>query len=272
MQAIQTVVWHPIDLLTEWSENPNEGDVGQIVESILTFGFVDELNFYYKEVMAGNHRLKAVHEIRRMFNLTERIEDVESMLLRSTRLRIQDGVWELGGSDISHFPSREEAMSYALANNKTNRMGRDNPAQLLSVIQAIQQSDPSLLPSSGYDVETVTDLIDQVDNEATRRDAEALARAGVTIDEPTHVVEYGDVWKVGKHILICADVVVDHWRWIKYLADGTWFLPYPGVYAAMTERALEMRFVMVQPDSYIAGHILDKFAEQFEGEVIEKQE
>jgi hypothetical protein len=37
------------------------------------------------------------------------------------------------------------------------------------------------------------------------------------------------------------------------------FAPYPGPFVPLTLKAEERAIVMVQPDEYIAGHILDQY-------------
>jgi hypothetical protein len=49
----------------------------------------------------------------------------------------------------------------------------------------------------------------------------------------------------------------------KLLTEGALFCPYPGVFVPFGERAKDHVLVMVQPDPYIAGHILDRFTEVF---------
>jgi hypothetical protein len=84
----------------------------------------------------------------------------------------------------------------------------------------------------------------------------------VTISDPRAEVRKGDVWKVGKHVLICAGVL-DDWRlWTPHLdADNALFCPFPGVFVPFGSKAAQHKLVMVQPDPYIAGHILDRYAE-----------
>lgn len=162
MIANKNTVWMPVDELSEWDANPNHGDLGSIITSILRFGFLDELDVYETTVMCGNHRLKAVHELRRMYRIGEQQEAIDQALGRSTRLRVVGEVWELALNDISHLPTWEEAMAYALAHNRTNRLGIDDSAKLLSVLEIVRNHDPTLIPPSGYDYDDLNDLEFQV--------------------------------------------------------------------------------------------------------------
>jgi hypothetical protein len=83
-----------------------------------------------------------------------------------------------------------------------------------------------------------------------------------TIEEPKHKVCRKDVYRVGKHILLCASPFKDWKHWKDYLQDEKdLFCPFPGVFVAICKHDKYERYVMVQPDPYICGHILDRYAE-----------
>jgi hypothetical protein len=65
-----------------------------------------------------------------------------------------------------------------------------------------------------------------------------LKAIDVTIAEPRTEVRKGDVWKVGKHVLICVGVL-DEWRlWAPHLdADNALFCPFPGVFVPFGSKA-----------------------------------
>lgn len=90
-----------------------------------------------------------------------------------------------------------------------------------------------------------------------------LDLVNVTIKEPRHEVEKGDRWELGKHVLWCAEVLTgwEHWK-PELEGKTTVFAPYPGPFVALTMKAKKAkRIVMVQPDPYICGHILDRWAD-----------
>jgi hypothetical protein len=90
-------------------------------------------------------------------------------------------------------------------------------------------------------------------------DGSLLALAKITIAEPTHQVTGGDVWHLGNHVLICADVFRQWHQWIGWLQDPAVFVPYPGPFIVFGDKLQDQRLVLVQPDAYIAGHILDQY-------------
>lgn len=83
----------------------------------------------------------------------------------------------------------------------------------------------------------------------------------VSIAEP-RAMERGDHYLLdGRHHLI-VEGVIDGWpRWLPLLAEGMLFCPYPGVFVPFGSKAEAHPLLMVQPDPYIAGHILDRWAE-----------
>lgn len=157
----QDVAWYDIDTLSEWNENPNEGDVGKIIVSILRWGFIDELNVYNNEIMAGNHRREALLEIRRMSQRKGKEKaNAEKAIRMSTRLKIMDdGRWLVGASDISHLPNRNEAQGYALASNRLAHISYDDSARLISVINEITLEGKDIVVAAGFDDEDINDVM-----------------------------------------------------------------------------------------------------------------
>tara|TARA_R110002020_G_scaffold122026_6_gene277250 strand:- start:409 stop:1173 length:765 start_codon:yes stop_codon:yes gene_type:complete len=93
----------------------------------------------------------------------------------------------------------------------------------------------------------------------------------ITVAEPRHQVDTGDIFQLGAlHILVCASVIKDWNIWSRYLEGDTLFCPHPNSMVPLSEAGQEKRLLLVQPDTYIAGHILDRYEEIHGAEVIEK--
>jgi ParB-like nuclease domain len=92
-----------------------------------------------------------------------------------------------------------------------------------------------------------------------KSDGSLQALIEVTIAPPRHQVEKGQVWRLGSHLLVVAEVVTGWQQWVKWLDGDVLFAPYPGPFVPLTLKAEERSLVMVQPDEYIAGHILDQY-------------
>jgi|SRR5579862_4692629 len=89
-----------------------------------------------------------------------------------------------------------------------------------------------------------------------------LELVNITIDDPKHKVELHDRYILSeRHDLLCSSVISDWPVWLPLLSQGALFCPYPGVFVPFSQKAEKHPLVMVQPDPYIAGHILDRWAE-----------
>jgi ParB-like nuclease domain len=92
-----------------------------------------------------------------------------------------------------------------------------------------------------------------------KSDGSLQALIEVTIAAPRHQVAKGQVWQLDRHVLVVADVVTGWNQWVGFLTGEALFAPYPGPFVPLTLKAEERSLVMVQPDEYIAGHILDQY-------------
>lgn len=129
---------------------------------------------------------------------------------------------------------------------------------------------------AGGALETLFDLAevchpDQLDNYLSD-EGDLLHLVDVAVGEPVHAALPGEVWMLSdRHVLVVVDLVTDWPRWITYLDDhAKLFVPYPEPYVTLTDIARSKLLVMVQPDPYLAGHVLDKHAAFFGEETIRK--
>lgn len=100
------------------------------------------------------------------------------------------------------------------------------------------------------------------DDDAEEPRGKLLELVNVTIAEPKHQTHRGDRWRLGdRHTLLVASVMEDWAAWAPLLTGDALFCPYPGPFIAFGEGAEAHSLVMVQPDLYTAGHILDRYAE-----------
>lgn len=89
-----------------------------------------------------------------------------------------------------------------------------------------------------------------------------LELINVTIADPTTKVEPGDHYLLQKrHHLLCTSVTAGWPAWAPLLKGEALFCPYPGVFVPFGSKAAACALIMVQPDPYIAGHILDRLVE-----------
>ena len=102
--------------------------------------------------------------------------------------------------------------------------------------------------------------MDAMLSEGQRSTGAVLDALDVGLGEPTHAVAEGQVWRLDHHVLVVTSVITGWPLWTRYLSPGCVFLPHPSPHAPISDRAQSLALVMVQPEHYIAGHLLDKWA------------
>jgi len=151
--------------------------------------------------------------------------------------------------------------AYILANNKL-AIDAGWDIELLNLeLEELKELDYDL-DLTGFDEEDISLLQTELDelNEEDEEKESILDKMDICIDEPRTKVEKGDRWQLGKHILICVDVITDWASYVNELeGEGTLFIPYAGIYAALAKKAEISRLVIVQPDTYIASLIVDRY-------------
>lgn len=109
------------------------------------------------------------------------------------------------------------------------------------------------------------------DDAAGEGRGELLTRMDITIDDPRHETALGDHYVLaGRHHLVVAGVMRDWSKWSGLLTDGMILCPYPGPFTPFGSVPSKHPLLMVQPDTYIAGHILDRFTEVFGEDSVRK--
>lgn len=234
----------PIGNLRPMAGNPRKGDVEAVKRSYERFGQrkpivarrtgLDKNGLSTGIVTAGNHQLQAAKA--------------------------------LGWSEIAVvFIDEDEttAKAFSLADNRTHDLGTYDDDELQAMLKEMASLDMDLFEATGYgpipEVVDETVIGDEIGKGDEENRSELLSLLNVAYGEPKHEVMSGDVWQVGKHILIIADVMKEWNKYVDYLVEGVLFLPYPGPYVALTNKLDNAPSVMVQPNVYLAGHILDKY-------------
>lgn len=239
-----------LDEIAPALRNPKGHDPSMIAGSINAFGFVEPMVLDERtgRLVAGHGRLDDLTSRR------ERGEEPPDGIVVA-----DDGRWH--APVIRGWASRsdDEAHAAGIALNHTTMAGGWEMADLAALLDDLQGTDVGLAPT-GFTDDDLAGLLADLDAADLDEAGDLLALADVTIGEPTHQVEPGQVWALGAHRLVVADVMVGHAVWAPLLEPGTVFLPYPGPFVAFVERRDEARLVMVQPDPFIAGHVLDKWA------------
>jgi hypothetical protein len=160
--------------------------------------------------------------------------------------------------------TEQQKTAYRIADNQLTLLGEWDTNLLTSELIQLKTYDYDLRLTGFAEADLVTFLATpSSESESMEPDRATLLKlVNVTIAEPKHEVIAGDHYVLSKrHHLICAGVIA-HWqKWKDLLIDGTLFCPYAGIFIPFSDRARDHVLVMVQPDKYIAGHILDRYEE-----------
>lgn len=134
--------------------------------------------------------------------------------------------------------------------------GTNQPAAGYEPNRAVLPGEnPYNSPTNEFDVRTV----DPIEDSELGVAGTLLSLVNLEIAEPQYQVAHGDVIRLEEHILICADVINEWNRYIEYLTGDALFCPHPSPFITATETALSRRLILVQPDPYIAGHLVDRW-------------
>lgn len=158
--------------------------------------------------------------------------------------------------------TEDEAITWALRDN--NPYGEYDDQALSELLFELQQSDVDL-DLTGFSADDITRIFDgapppEVPPDGPDDRGTDLALANVSIGDPEAAVVKGEMWQLGDHVLVVDDLY-DGWpRWIQFLTEGSLLVPYPTPTLPLTVRANTNRLVMIQPDPWLAGHVIDKWA------------
>lgn len=152
----------------------------------------------------------------------------------------------------------QRATTWALRDN--NPYGDWEEESLATLLAELAADDEALLALTGFSDDDLQALLHAGDGDGITDRGTILELADVSIGDPTHRPEKGELWNVGPHVLVIAGVY-DGWpAWAPLLQEGDLLVPYPTPTLPLTERADVNRLVLVQPDPWLAGHLLDKYA------------
>lgn len=130
----------PLDDLEPWDRNPHNGDVEAIMASYGQFGQVKPIVVHANEgdpkptIIAGNHS----HEAARRLGWTH----IAAVNFKGTR---------------------EEAIAYALADNRTTELGRNDPVLLHETIVSVSDQFPEMFEALGWDEFQMAAMDEHVD-------------------------------------------------------------------------------------------------------------
>jgi hypothetical protein len=237
----------PIENLSPMEGNPRKGDVEAVKRSYEKFGQrkpivarrlkIADNGFWSGTVTAGNHQLQAAKALKWKEIAVVFIDEDETT-----------------------------AKAFSLADNRTHDLGTYDDAELNEILKEMEAFDSDLFAATGYTTGDIDVVLESLHNGSKEEAAlaqegrgELLSLLNVAYGEPKTEVMTGDVYTLKNHILVIADVMKDWNKFVPYLKEGLILLPYPGPYIALSARLDLMPTVMVQPNVYLAGHMIDKY-------------
>jgi hypothetical protein len=139
----------PVENVAPAVRNPNNGDVEKIAESIQINGFRVPIIVREgtNEIICGNHRYYAV------------------LMLGGTQIPV-----------LRQAFTDEQAMRFLIADNRTARLGRDDPAMLLEILDELRSDTPAGLFGTGFDEEDYEHLSTLLDSPFTTADDDFAAQ------------------------------------------------------------------------------------------------
>jgi hypothetical protein len=173
---------------------------------------------------------------------------------------------QLGWTHIAAVPLKLERKlvdEYKLVDNRSSDLSYFDDGLLLPELNTLLEegSDLNLLGWNEEDLKLLEEAIEDGEVEQLPSDATLLDQLSVTVEEPKTKLERGMVREVGNHILIVCDPVKDADIWFPYMKKEFLFAPYPGPYIALSLTSESRKILMVQPDVFIAGYIVDRYEE-----------
>lgn len=261
----------PIAQLKENKRNPKSHDLHTINASIDRFGVLDPivLDGRTKQIISGHGRK----------NTLEGMEAAGDTPPEGVK-QDQDGTWLVPVATGWASRTDHEATAALIAMNRTTELGGWVDDELLSLLDELAEHGD--FTGVGYDETTLQELEDELQNlgqdtptpddqhtpveeiDAEPVEVESSGQAFKFVDilwgEPEHKVHNGETYILGdRHIMVIAKLADEHHLWSKHL-DGRIFAPYPDVYVLLGARPKQQDFLLVQPNHYLAGHTLDKWA------------
>lgn len=243
------IVYENLDTLIPNPDNPKDHSLSALRESFDRFGVAESI------VIDDRTGMISAGHGRRLVLLSKR-EDGDPA---PPEVDVRKGEWWVPVQRGWASKDDDEAMRAMIAFNRTTELGGWHDNSLALTLQRLAEVEGGLI-GTGFtpvDLEHLLGAAFKIEPSST---GTLLALSDVSIGEPKHSVAEGEVWKIDdRHVLVVADVMTGWQTWVRYLEDGSLFVPYPGPYAALSEKADSIAMVLVQPDTYVAGHILDKF-------------
>lgn len=239
----------PLSDLQRAPRNPKGHAAAIISESMNVHGYVEAITLDERtgRLVAGHGRLDEL-EARK----AAEGDPPEGIVVDKT------GAWLVPVQRGWSSKDDAQAENYLLVSNQGTIAGGWVDEELRAMVGELVEAGE--LKGSGFTDDEVAALLAD-DEEKERSNGSLLSLADVTVGEPSHQVHHGEHYLLGgRHHLVVAKVIAEWSLWVDLLQSDRLFVPYPGVYVPLSQQASNHDLVMVQPNLYLAGHVLDKWA------------
>jgi ParB/Sulfiredoxin domain len=255
------ITYRPLKGLIPYAKNARKHPRSQIQKlkaSLAEFGWANPMLIADNVMVAGHGRLTAALEMAEAGIPIPRNPDF----------------WQGPTVDLSHLTKTQRA-AYVLQDNRSAMDGEWDEELLAVELTGLQEAGFDLT-LTGFDMGEIAEYVPSLEGGGEGLEpetADLLQRLDITIAEPRHQVEPGDRYMLSeRHYLFCVGVIDSGKDWAQLLLDieGSYFCPYPGPCVPFGKKADEHQLIMVQPDVYIAGHLLDRYADAYGEESVVK--
>jgi hypothetical protein len=187
-------VYVRIDKIPHLPGNPKDHDMGAIIESIKTFGFLDPLGIgaLTGNDIDGNGRLDALRQMK-----------LDNMPLPRGIQADTDGMWMVPTVAGIDWLNERQEMAAGIALNKTTELGGWNLALLSEALANLATQNE--LNGTGFDRDDVDALLKEVNHKPGETEISEIAETRLqSVIDKWHP-EVGQLWSLGEHRLYCAD-------------------------------------------------------------------
>jgi hypothetical protein len=158
--------------------------------------------------------------------------------------------------------SEAQKKAYIMADNQIQRTAEFDFDLISQELQSLANDYADFdLGVIGFADDEVKKFLDPMFGKQQPDTGALLEVLRVTLDDPKHKVQHGQMWDAAGHCVACLDVFTEWEKWISELQPGSMLVPYGGPLVLLSERAKSTRLVIVNPQAHICGMILDKFVE-----------
>jgi hypothetical protein len=243
------IVYRKLEDLEPYARNARTHSVAQIDKvkaSLAEYGWTNPMLIAEGQMIAGHARLRAARE----------------MQAAGMVIRFHDNPAIGPTVDLSHL-TPEQRRAYVIADNRiAEDAGWDE--ELLREEMRDLGGMGFALELTGFERDEIDEILGQLNDSVAddgRARGELLKLIDITIADPRHAVERDQHFILSeRHHLVVTSVMRGWPLWAPLLTEETIFCPYPGPFILFGKRADDHPLLLVQPDIYIAGHCLDRYA------------